>query len=51
MEKKFYITPETEVYLIKPGEICDFGAGGSADDSQIYSKDGEWEDEDWEDED
>lgn len=49
MEKKVYIMPETEVYLIKSGNICDMGLHNSGDDGSQLSKDAGWE-TDWEDE-
>lgn len=52
MEKKFYVVPVTDVYIIKSGEFCDEGPGVTtslANGTGALSKDGSW-DTDWEDE-
>lgn len=61
MIKKQYIAPESDIYLIKSGNICDnigatsnpaisgSGPGPGGDEGDGFGKDSDWDDEDWED--
>lgn len=53
MEKKFYIIPQIEEYIIKSDEVClgTASEGEASEGVESFSKDTDWEDEDWEDED
>lgn len=53
MEKKQYLTPFIDVYVIKSGDICQeirqSAAVGGGEDGDLLGKDTDWDDEDWED--